>query len=472
MEEAVPNLKRYANRIIKEKLTGKKLSGLVRTVSNHHEHQVIFDWLTKHDFFKDITSVIEGLANSKLRGTLTNEFQIFLGKNGRIIEAALCYRILELSIPKDFLSKFDLRVYDCCVLICLHLYLNTSGGMLLPGFLLKFSRMEREFGLPNRSIFVNNRFSKIDERESLLLQIRYNREVKTSDQKLIEELGKQALSLIDNQLEDISHIERLFLATSFLMFRINKFSALDLRIYNEWSSYYIELTDGIVRAYKGRKKRISRTFVRNKLNNSDRHLIRYLSNGEIGKGQALTVVNILLLRLFTNYELNISIEELNLVPIFKKHIEDLCRLDVLDKEHISRSFNWPELRNVSLINFHLSDHYSLFQGITPLKFIGYTVGKLGLDQLEREEILDSFYLGQNKLAERFISKYDDSWGNPKSAKRLKKMAEHLVIQIANKEKLGFMEAVEDWTEDYYYLKEKYYSPISKAVIEFSFPRLK
>jgi hypothetical protein len=93
-----------------------------------------------------------------------------------------------------------------------------------------------------------------------------------------------------------------------------------------------------------------------------------------------------------------------------------------------------------------------------LKQYGYKVGKNGLPQNERWEILDTIFLCP--LSHMSDSVYMGEWGEPKSAKRLRKLAESIAAFARNAKRRNtgsFSKAVQDWETDLEYLKKTYYN---------------
>lgn len=102
-------------------------------------------------------------------------------------------------------------------------------------------------------------------------------------------------------------------------------------------------------------------------------------------------------------------------------------------------------------------HYLGFQGGL-LKFFGYRVGKSGLDQSERRSILKYIYRGDLPLVESFA--YMKSWGEPASPKRLKKLANLIIITrdyaLKKSGKNSMIIATQHWEEDLKWMKKTFY----------------
>ena len=92
-----------------------------------------------------------------------------------------------------------------------------------------------------------------------------------------------------------------------------------------------------------------------------------------------------------------------------------------------------------------------------LKHLGYQVGKDGIRINRRREILRKVF--EDKIPEVNSSEYMESWGKPKSSKRLKKLADSLATFSRNaqmKKSADFKQAIQDWEDDLFWLKKTYY----------------
>ncbi|PZO34899.1 MAG: hypothetical protein DCF17_19810 [Shackletoniella antarctica] len=119
-------------------------------------------------------------------------------------------------------------------------------------------------------------------------------------------------------------------------------------------------------------------------------------------------------------------------------------------------FFWPTTTaNIGLQNLS-SDAFKYGEGL--LRQCGYKVGMNGLSQRERSEILDAVFLCPlPKIEDRA---YLEQWGNPKTSRRLQKMAESIAAFTRNARRHNskdFSKAIQDWEADLVYLKEKYYN---------------
>jgi hypothetical protein len=131
------------------------------------------------------------------------------------------------------------------------------------------------------------------------------------------------------------------------------------------------------------------------------------------------------------------------------------RLDELKKT--SETFSWPSTQisigeNDGTLSEEAFPHVS---GM--LSHLEYRVGSSGHLAKERRQILDDIYLGS--LPNVNSREYMEEWGTPKTAKRLKKLAETLAAltrTAKRKVEHDTSTAVEDWEADLQYLKKKYY----------------
>jgi hypothetical protein len=94
-----------------------------------------------------------------------------------------------------------------------------------------------------------------------------------------------------------------------------------------------------------------------------------------------------------------------------------------------------------------------------LSRMGYAVGKSGLSQRKRREVLDRVF--NDELPFLNSDEYMSQWGLPSTPTRLRKMAESLAAFARNAKRNSpesFAFAIEHWEEDLDYLKMTYYLP--------------
>lgn len=136
----------------------------------------------------------------------------------------------------------------------------------------------------------------------------------------------------------------------------------------------------------------------------------------------------------------------------------------IDKLSIEEAFKWP--------NTEIGDGKGGgdFERLDEsfLKLLGYTVGKHnGLPASNRQIILDRCFVG--KLPPLVSPTLVRSWGEPKSAARLKRIVYHLANLAKNFKKIEtarYDTAIADWEEDLKYLYSTYYV----GYFKFGWPR--
>ncbi|BAU12050.1 hypothetical protein LEP3755_25780 [Leptolyngbya sp. NIES-3755] len=120
----------------------------------------------------------------------------------------------------------------------------------------------------------------------------------------------------------------------------------------------------------------------------------------------------------------------------------------------STQITWSTTANPGVQNLS-TDAFKYEEGL--LRRYGYKVGKDGLPESERREILDKVFL--LPLLQIDNSAYSSEWGEPKSEKRLKKLAESIAAFTRNAKRRttgDFSIAIQDWEDDLEYLKKMHY----------------
>lgn len=124
-------------------------------------------------------------------------------------------------------------------------------------------------------------------------------------------------------------------------------------------------------------------------------------------------------------------------------------------------FDWPKTevhahrRNRMKVDF--SSMASPDTGL--LSYVGYHVGKSGLDEKSRRRILDEVMSAELCPASERDTHYIDQWGKPSSADRLRKMANCLATFASNRKKTpekNYSVAIAEWESDLEYLKSTYF----------------
>jgi hypothetical protein len=92
-----------------------------------------------------------------------------------------------------------------------------------------------------------------------------------------------------------------------------------------------------------------------------------------------------------------------------------------------------------------------------LKHFGYTVGKSGLSDDGRREVLK--YVFDSRLPTIFSASYTEGWGAPRSKERLQKMANSIATFCRNEKRKSkpSLLAIEDWEGDLDWLRKTFYS---------------
>jgi len=95
---------------------------------------------------------------------------------------------------------------------------------------------------------------------------------------------------------------------------------------------------------------------------------------------------------------------------------------------------------------------------SPLKLLGYGVGKSGKPEAERREILRRAFKG--RLPSAGTLEVDQEWGSSDSPRRLQKMAQHIAAVCRNRKmqssEANVSQAIADWESDLDWLKEQFY----------------
>jgi hypothetical protein len=127
------------------------------------------------------------------------------------------------------------------------------------------------------------------------------------------------------------------------------------------------------------------------------------------------------------------------------------RLSVLEIGY----FQWPTTEAPEGPG-QLDDSYFQYQqGL--LGFIGYRVGASGVGATQRQDLLDSVYLGPLPLLNS--KDYMAEWGHPSTGNRLKKIAESIAAFARNAKRRDdqrMSTAIAEWEADLNYLKATYY----------------
>jgi len=118
-------------------------------------------------------------------------------------------------------------------------------------------------------------------------------------------------------------------------------------------------------------------------------------------------------------------------------------------------FHWPSTDAPASTSGFFGNHWHYKEGL--LSFVGYRVGRNGVEKQLRQRILDCVF--HNDLPQVDSVEYMRQWDEPKSAARLQKMAESLAAFTRNAKRKAlcdYRDAVVDWETDLTYLHNKYY----------------
>ena len=134
---------------------------------------------------------------------------------------------------------------------------------------------------------------------------------------------------------------------------------------------------------------------------------------------------------------------------------------------VTTTFIWPTTNApVGVGSQDLSeDVFKYEEGL--LKLYGYKVGVNSLPKNQRRQILDDVFL--HSLPSIDNVSYLNEWGQPGTAKRLKKLAESIAAFTRNAKRRNagvFAKAIQDWEADLAYLKCTYYN----ERLNFQWPR--
>ena len=118
-------------------------------------------------------------------------------------------------------------------------------------------------------------------------------------------------------------------------------------------------------------------------------------------------------------------------------------------------FDWPNTRYVPSISAGGAVATSKLRDQSLLKIFGYTAGAKGRDsQKRRGALIRAFDAHLNEISDTV--EFSLEWGEPRSGVRLKKMAEHITMNIYPRSAGRWREAESHWREDLQWLKATYY----------------
>lgn len=133
-----------------------------------------------------------------------------------------------------------------------------------------------------------------------------------------------------------------------------------------------------------------------------------------------------------------------------------------------RGFPWPTT-TVFQSNASASKVDKSFEQVGMLSFFGYKVGEEGVVTSERRNILDKLFV-ERALPQLNSHEYVKEWGLPRTATRLRKMAESLAAFCRNAKRrtsAQMSKSIDDWEADLAWLKAKHYD----GKFNFAWPRI-
>ena len=162
---------------------------------------------------------------------------------------------------------------------------------------------------------------------------------------------------------------------------------------------------------------------------------------------------------------NDNIETLHLIYcelLFRgRRLARLLRKQVEEQlTSLKQEFPWPSTESPKGDGALPDDAFQYKRGL--LGFMGYRVGVSGAPSRNRQALLRDVYCGI--LPKVNSHEYMSGWGGPKSARRLKKMAESIASFVRNHRRRSEGASsltVKQWETDLRYLKSAYYDGVYK-----------
>lgn len=132
------------------------------------------------------------------------------------------------------------------------------------------------------------------------------------------------------------------------------------------------------------------------------------------------------------------------------------RTSILERlsELIAQGFAWPSTEAEPTNNDSPIFIDAPSTGL--LSYLGYRVGVNGLNPEERCGLLDTVYT--HRLPQLNSVEYMNDWATPRTAQRLRKMADSIAAfaRNAKRQQNAYEQAIADWDDDLHYLYTKYY----------------
>lgn len=118
-------------------------------------------------------------------------------------------------------------------------------------------------------------------------------------------------------------------------------------------------------------------------------------------------------------------------------------------------FDWPSTDAPGSRHAFRGVHFDYKDGL--LQFVGYKVGKVGVSESSRRQLLDCVFHNELPAVESWG--YMNEWATPRSAARLQKMAESIAAFARNAKRNtagDYSVAIDEWEQDLGYLHDRYY----------------
>lgn len=124
---------------------------------------------------------------------------------------------------------------------------------------------------------------------------------------------------------------------------------------------------------------------------------------------------------------------------------------------LKRHFTWPVINEAPVRRSGSTTPIWIYQEFSALKMFGYTVGKTkGWERAKRQRFLSDFI--ELELPGIVSDTFGDEYGNPRTMKRLLKVA-NVIAGVANlrirADAHAYREAIQDWMDDLNFLEERY-----------------
>ena len=461
-------LTKAKEKISTQKLRGKKLSMIIKTACFNNENRDLVNWFKENNYFGDPLYVIQGIKKSNKWKLLDHEVLKYFKQRDKLVELSLCRTLRNKEVTLRDIQDTNINYVEALSVYGSADKALSKSAKTTASFLNELNLWERYYGKKIQYLFNNKVANKINYDQNLINMLFVGGKI--NEEKLSNiytDLCSNLKSAIYLYLKNSFQEQDDFCKAMFITTCYPK--VIDDNSIIENITMWGELEAAIFDRFFNLENGISlRSYSKSKLQNIYRkHGNNYVLVDLLDKKDLEWFLGFRLfqLELFTNKMSDLSKVKNN--KLAAAYLNTLNDLGFITYEHGSKSFKWPDFESSfkSGNSYRNDDIYDEFDYKSPLKSIGYTVGKKGANQASRKKLLDEFYRGSSK-----VEKYTDSaWGSPRSSERLEKMVYHLYYQVINKRKLGHIDAVNDWQQDLKYLKKEYYN--DQPSISFRFPEI-